>query len=319
MSTLTDVTTIISDTTLDPGPAPGRGESTGAARKALAAAIATGQLTAPERVATALAALEEARAAHVDHAVHRNLPRGLEALTGRVALDMLAGKTRPTAADLTTAVLAAEDEDRAYKATSEHLERLRNRLDVAVGTVLEDATDTMLEGIRDTVEQVVTRAAKARTTLAGLDLTTPEAVAGASVEQRKAIASLPDLAREYNRARLLQRLIYAATGRPRPGYSDSDHTGSWAPVYERGVHEFQRITLGDSGPSLDLPARTRILAVANRQDVWVPTPDQIEGALGALAMPATERFPSPNRHSDAGRQHKMFVRGATALERVAGQ
>lgn len=302
MNKLTNIVAIVNDPDVDPGPP--TTVATKTAREALAAALAAGQLRAPKPVATALAAHAEAEAAFTAHAIERDQPRGTTALAGRTALDMLTGKARPTGAALTAAVLAADDQDRAYRLTGEHLMRVRNHLRTSTTQVIRDHTPAMLSRIQELVDQVHTQAQAARQALTGLDLTSPEAIAQATPDQRTAVAALPDLARAYNRARLLQTLVYLAAGQPRPGYTGTDTNDSWTPVWGTGVWEFEKVTLGAPGPAHNLPARDRILAVASRYDVWVPTYEQMEDKLTSLTLhQLAQPIPAPNRYSDDGRDN----------------
>lgn len=153
-------------------------------------------------------------------------------LTNTTAVAMLAGKDRPTGDSLTAAVLAADDADRAHRLTTLHLALRRDRVRSG-STTIRDATPALLRTIRDTVAQVHSQARSARETLADIDLDVPEQVAQASKAQREAIAEVPDLARRYNRPRLIQALVYQATVIDRPGYTSSDTASGdrWAPVF----------------------------------------------------------------------------------------
>lgn len=274
------------DQTIDPGPdlLAAFGVAAFTARQLLAVAVDSGQLTAPAPVVRALAAHREVGQLRLAHATD-TVVGGLRGFTARVAADILAGRELPD--DLGTAALEASLEGQRHQALSEHLDGLRNQLATAVPQVLREHQDELLAPIRDQVERLHGQMRATADTLAGLDLAVPEAIAEATEAQREAIAGLPDLARAYNRARLLQVAVYLAPGRDAPGSTQwSAETGGWTRVLKLRLYEFRAANLNLlSGVPVELDARARMLALAARTDLWTPTHAELHARMAHLAPP----------------------------------
>ena len=86
-----------------------------------------------------------------------------------------------------------------------------------------------------------------------------------------------------------RRDLLVASEDQAPGVNDTSverDSRAWASVFESGLMEFERVNFVDHGVLHDLSASERILAVARRTDVWVPTPDEADEALQAMSTPA---------------------------------
>ena len=281
-STFNATSHIYADPGIDPGAAPIIG-SQAASAIGVRTAVAHGELpTLPNRLRNALAA--DAAVQGLRNAVFGATlegKRGMAALTRKITDAALAGETLPTAEEFRTQALNAWLEDQAGQAQSTALNALHRTVKDSAPVAITAALPEALTAVRTEVEAALTEARALIRTLDGLDIHHAAAVAEATKAQRDAVTSLPAVARRYNRLRMLQRdLMVASHLDPAgtTGLSVDQGVNAWRGVFETGLYEFSHITPGDPGPELDMPSVDRLIAVAARDDVWVPSIEQAEDA-----------------------------------------
>lgn len=139
----------------------------------------------------------------------------------------------------------------------------------------------VLTGLRVQLDELMAEARSVRTAIGGLNITDPSAVAGATGEQRTALQALSPLAERYDRLRLLQRVALA--WQPVPFLAGvGDRTLSWDNIFQTELHELN--WPGGRGPMGATPTGpARILLLAARDDVWLPTLAQLAKVCAAHA------------------------------------
>lgn len=287
MSSTLNMLSTYTDQDVDPGPVHTSTHARGAALTHLAAAITSGELHAvPDRLRRALA-LKDTITAHRSTLGTAGAVDGIPNMVHGLVRDVLNGTAEaPDVTTLADMALVANMEAERRQVTSVALDALANVIPQHLASVVTETEDEMLAVLREDLAPVITQLQEAAEALAGLDHSDPATVAGATDAQRHALTVLPDLARRYNRLRMMQRDVYAAgQGEPVGKTPHSPSSYGWRHTFASGVHEFQHITPGDPGPATDLPGHLRILAVAQRPDVWLPTREQMESALTLSTAP----------------------------------
>lgn len=261
--------TIYDDATIDPGPGETGSLTMPAAQKAVASGALSAELPGvPESLVRALrlqaAIREQLRAAPGWQAV------GSHSLAKQLTDEVMAGTREvPTAAELGELALAAHLEAEAAKRGHEVLAGISTLLAGKVG--YGKAVPGVLAALRDQLVPLLAEVREAAAVLRGLALDDPASVAGATPAQRKALQALPGLSLRYNRLRMWQRVTLVA-GREDPVSAAFELASSWTrDVFAHGLHEFRHVTPATPGPSPDLPGVARLLALARRDDVWLPT------------------------------------------------
>lgn len=264
------------DQKLDPGPSR-RAYGAVASLQHLLAAVTEGELPhVPGSLRRAIEAetaaqqlnLEHATAAH-DGGVH-NFIRGLHA-------HVIEGTTElPDYQTFAAQALEATHREQLSAAASIATDAFVRWSKLQLPQIVKDVEDEILDGLRAEITKTMDSIRKAATNLSDLDITDPSKVAAAADPQRRALTDLNDLSRRYNRLRMIQIDTHIATGNDAPGVTPwSSHIG-WRDTLDSGIHEVRNITHGDRGPATDLPPIQRLLQLAKRGDVWLPTHAQMK-------------------------------------------
>lgn len=289
-NTLEFARTIYGDKTKNPGSAPHR-PSQHLALLNLEAAVAAAELpTLPHELATILAARGKIEAfSRVAFETPAGPPVPEATKLGReITAAAFAGDDLPNPQDFTRRMREAWIADQVVREQSQMLQSLVKDAGLRTSAGISLHLDAGLDAIRTAVMAVVAKVRALDATLDGLSVTDATAVARATTKQRDAVATLPDLAREYNRLRMLQRDLLIASDEQAPGVNPSSavrDAPAWHETFDSGLMEFARVNFVDHGVPHDLAGSLRMLAVARRADVWVPTIDEAEDAWQAMSMP----------------------------------
>lgn len=280
---------IYRDTSIDPGASHTTRGRTSALRH-LTVAAETGEVTLPAPVRRAIdlqnAITEQRSMLAINSTGEAGIPTLVREVIDRTVREDTA---TPAPDDLADQALAAVREQERHTATGTLLSGLATGLEQRIPQLVRDHLDDLLDPLREELQTVLTQAREARAALAGVNPQDANQVATATRAQREAIVALPALATKYNRLRLIQRDALAASAHEPIGTtSHSPRTYGWADVFATGVHELERPTPGNPGPPTDLPSVPRLLAVAARDDAWLPTYEQMETALAKSRAPKPE-------------------------------
>lgn len=313
---------VYADPTVDPGPVHTSTLNATTAKRHLVAAVTSGDLSAlPVPVQRALELhdqLEHKRGALSLTQAPPDLDVAARALAHEVITQ---GKSVPEASALADLALEVQGEQARHGATVAALNALERQARSQVTATLLAEQDGMLAEIRDRVGEVLTSARSAVEQIGGIDLNDSAQIAAGTKTQREAVSALPVLARTYNRLRMVQRDVYAVTGQEPPGttaWNSGTAQATWNAVFSSGVHEFSSITLGSAGTSVELPSITRLLAVARRTDVWVPTYEQMGQALTQMRAPVRPETSTKAPEVTDGDGHDEDERAAsTSAARVS--
>lgn len=210
-------------------------------------------------------------------------------LADSLVLAAFTGEALPDGETFTQRMREAWTADQASAVQSQIVQHAVRETEGRTSAGISQHLEDYLAVVRAAVMAVVAKVRDLDAILDGLNITDVSAVAKASAKQRDAVGALPDLARQYNRLRMLQRDLLVASEDQAPGVNDTSverDSRAWASVFDAGLMEFERVNYVDHGVPHDLPASERILAVARRTDVWVPTPDEADEAWQALSTPA---------------------------------
>lgn len=289
MSTMTAPEKTWNDEHHDPGPTDAARPNPKSAARSVLAAIRTGAL--PD-LPSALTALPDAlaRVGQFELAVLTGAqPENSQQMVARYAAALATGDDAPDPAAFAADVHSAAQVGANADAVPYTLASIRRKTEETVATTLTNHADTLLDSIRAQVGATLTEARAATRDLAGMDHTDPAAVAGATEAQRAALRTLATLATRYNRARKLQRDVLVATGAPVGQTPSSPDTFGWTDTFTLGIHEHSRANFADHGPDTTLPPVARMVALATRPDVWVPTREQLEHRWTELHNPQAAR------------------------------
>lgn len=278
------------DKTIDPGSAPHSVTTFGALQN-LDAAIAGGELPGlPDDLARVLSARGKVKA-FADTMFDESMRRGVPATTqlaDELTVAAFSTEGLPDADTFRQRMREAWVADQAAQVQSQIVQNVVRDTERRTSAGIAQHLDDYLAVLRAALMAVVDKAREVDATLGGLSITDASAVAKASAKQRDAVAALPVLARQYNRLRMLQRDLLVGSDEPAPGVNASSPergSSAWAGVFASGLMEFERVTFVDHGPDHDQSSPQRMLAVARRTDVWVPTIDEAEEAWQTMSMP----------------------------------
>lgn len=167
---------------------------------------------------------------------------------------------------------------------------LREMVEGRWAKALREHLNHLLTHLRGPLDSIVQEVRTYARTVAALDLSDPVAVATADGEQRAALARLDALRRDYIELRKRQRSLIESA-HPEPGadfvdYSAPQRSGgfpmrrTWAGIFKTHVHAHSAIpTLG----APEDPRNHRWYVDLLRDDVWIPTYDELAKAYRKLA------------------------------------
>lgn len=159
----------------------------------------------------------------------------------------------------------------------------------------------ILAGLRKELDATIKALRKAYADAGDLDIHQPDPmlVAQATDKQRAALVAVAEGTRAYRLIRLAQRDALTASSLRIPGDNPNRVSWRWADLFEMGLHE-----VSDPGllgmPGQGQPKRLAVRAVVERDDVWLPDPEEIGEAYDRLEAlrhqpdnpPATETAPA---------------------------
>lgn len=277
-------TNLYRDQSIDPGPIQHHPGNIGAVAN-LRLAVASGELTElPGKVLRALAAEDAAQRLNIEHATTAHTG-GVQNFVRDLHAHVVDGTTDlPDYETFAAQALDAAHREQLATTASTAGEAFVRWSKHQVPFIFQEMEDEILDGLRAQLTEVMTATRKAAAALGSIDTNDAMQVATATDAQRKAITTLVDLSRRYNRLRMLQVSTYAASNREAPGATPHMET-NWKGALDSGVHEVGGITYGDHGPARDLPPVQRMLQLAKRDDVWLPTYEQMNRRLAELRGP----------------------------------
>lgn len=234
----------------------------------------------PAGLTAAVAALEAVD--ELDLEVRSRPARGLGPWVQDVAAAALAGDALPE--DFQVRAHEAQLEADRQTTASVAVAALRQALEQRLPGVISDSLDDLLRGLRVPLAEVMEELRTTVVALGPLDALDPDAVAGASDEQRLALLDLGELRKRYGVVRMAQTQALEASDQPPPGSSAWTVGHGWPEVFETGVVEFSDVRrYGNPGPNVKPVDRLR--GLASRPDVWLPGVDEMREAWDRLHEP----------------------------------
>lgn len=238
----------------------------------------------PDALAVAVDALD--RVGELEREAMNAKPEGLGPFCQRVAADVLAGKGYPK--DFAAAAFEAQQAADRLAATALAVHTVRRMLSESFATAVAKALPELLGGLRARLAEVMSELLEVDQTIGALDMSSTEAVAAASDEQRAALLAFGELKRRYNVLRMAQRDALEASALKPPGVTDRTVDHGWRQVFETAVHEVSE-PRKFGRPSEDIRSAERFRGLARRPDVWLPTVEELQAVWHRLHPPPEHR------------------------------
>ncbi|MCF6507376.1 hypothetical protein E9549_08140 [Blastococcus sp. MG754426] len=252
---------------------------------AFRAALARGDFpTVPAAITTTIGAAD--RLAVLERA-YRDGPTVADVVK-RAAEDLTTG--RPVdPAEFDAALIAATRRADLDAARMQISGTLHRHVTAGWHTAVADALPELLAGLRDQLADLMTEIRSACQALGDLDPADAGAAAAATSAQRKALVDLGVLATRYERLRIAQRAAIVVGEEHPPGGYDTRAVvqRTWADAFATGVHEFANVPF-EGAVDEEPGGVARLRLIAHRDDVWLPTMEQLRQAHAELSLGRAE-------------------------------